>query len=271
MSNVLIIAAVIGSALIAGLIANRYVRPFAKTEVQGVKLETLTGPIVSVTVLLIAFTLVTVYQSYLRGWTAASDEARKVDYQFEMAALLSEPRREQGMAATACYAAAVANYEWATMEEGKTAPEVSPWTRELNDTVTGVVATGDTASPVLSALLAADRDRGEARSKRLTEAQPAVPIELKVLLVLTAALGILALATFTLGSVNRRVQVGVLTTLAFIFTMFLAAITDMDRPYDGLIAVEPTDMTRVANSLREDFSEAYPGVALPCDETGRAL
>lgn len=101
--------------------------------------------------------------------------------------------------------------------------------------------------------------------------QPAVPVELKVLLVLTAALGILALATFPLGSVNRRVQVGVLTTLAFIFTLFLAAITDMDRPYDGLIAVEPTDMTRVAGDLRESYTEAYPGIPLPCDETGRTL
>jgi hypothetical protein len=269
MSNTLIISLIVGTALVAGLIANRFVRPFAKTEVQGVKLETLTGPIVSITVLLLAFSLVTVYQSYLRGWTAAADEARKVDYQFEMSALLTEPERQNAMAATACYAAAVANYEWTTMEEGRTAPEVSPWTAQLSAVIAAVVKRDEAPSPVLSTLLAADRDRGEARSRRLTEAQAAVPPALKGLLVLTAALGILILATFTLGSVNRRVQIGVLTALSVIFIMFLSAIWDMDSPYKGIITVSPVDMTRVSANLGEDFTTAYPGVALPCDPSGK--
>ncbi len=263
------IAAIIVGALLVGLVANRFVRPFAKTEVQGVKLETLTGPIVSVTVLLLAFTLVTVYQSFLRGATAAADEARKVDYQFEMGQLLKEPERQQIMSAMVCYASAVASYEWATMEQGRTAPEVSPWTRQIRAGVATMVQRDDVASSVMGSLLTADRDRGEARSRRLTEAQPSVPTELKALLVLTASIGILVLATFTLGSVNRRVQIGVLTALSSVFILFLAAITDLDKPYDGLIATEPTDITRVAGDLREDYLEEYPSVPLPCDETGR--
>ncbi len=75
-----VVAIVMAVALVSGLIANKFVRPFAKTEVQGVKLETLVGPIVSLTVLMLAFTLVTIYGSFLRAQTAASDEARKVDY-----------------------------------------------------------------------------------------------------------------------------------------------------------------------------------------------
>jgi hypothetical protein len=269
MWNTIIITLAVGAALIVGLIANRYVRPFAKTEVQGVKLETLTGPIVSITVLLLAFSLVTVYQSYLRGWSAASDEARKVDYQFEMSQLLDEPERKMAMAATACYAAAVANYEWSTMVDGRTASEVSPWTKQLSAVVAAVVKKDEVPSPVLSTLLAADRDRGDARSRRLTEAQAAVPPEIKGLLVVTAALGILILGTFTLGNVNRRVQIGVLSTLALIFILFLSAIWDMDSPYKGIITIGPVDISRVAGSLMEDFTEDYPDAALPCDETGR--
>jgi hypothetical protein len=263
------IAAIIIGALLIGLVANRFVRPFAKTEVQGVKLETLSGPIVSVTVLLLAFTLVTVYQSFLRGQTAAADEARKVDHQFEVAQLLQEPERQQVMAAMTCYAAAVATYEWETMQEGRTAREVSPWTRQIRAGTASLVERDDVPSPVIGALLTADRDRGEARSRRLTEAQPSVPPELKALLVLTASIGILVLATFTLGSVNRRVQVGVLTALASVFILFLAAISDLDRPYDGFIAAPATDMTRVSGDLAEDYAEEYPTVPLPCDETGR--
>jgi uncharacterized membrane protein (DUF485 family) len=265
------IAGIILTALIVGLIANHFVRPFAKTEVQGVKLETLTGPIVSVTVLLLAFTLVTVYQSFLRGQTAAAEEARKVDYQFEMAQLLTEPDRQLISSATTCYASAVANYEWTSMQQGRTAPEVSPWTRQMRAGILSMTQRDEVPSSVMSALLTADRDRGESRSRRLTEAQPSVPIELKILLVITASFAVLVLATFTLGSVNRRVQIGVLTVLATVFIAFLAVITDLDRPYDGMVSVGPTDITRVAGDLREDYLEAYPAVPLPCDETGRKV
>lgn len=268
--NPFAIAAIIIAALLIGLVANRFVRPFAKTEVQGVKLETLTGPIVSVTVLLLAFTLVTVYQSFLRGQTAAADEARKVDHQFEVAQMLPEPQRQELMSAITCYAAAVESHEWDTMSQGRTAPEVSPWTRQIRTSLQTVATRDDVVTPVFGALLTADRDRGEARSRRLTEARPSIPIEIKALLVLTASMGILVLATFTLGSVNRRVQIGVLAVLSGVFILFLGAITDLDRPYDGWIVVPPGDMARVAGDLAEDHAEAYPAALLPCDETGRA-
>jgi hypothetical protein len=266
----LVIAAIMVVALVSGLIANRYVRPFAKTEVQGVKLETLVGPIVSLTVLMLAFTLVTIYGSFLRAQTAAAEEARKVDYQFEMAQLLKDPERQQLMSATACYAQAVGTYEWQTMQDGRTAPEVSPWTAQMRAGYQQMTDADNVPSAVMSGILAADRDRGEARSRRLTEARPAVPTELKVLLVLTASTGILILATFTLGSVNRRVQIGVLCVLSGVFVLFLTVIIDMDRPYDGMVSTPPTDIQRVAADLFEDYQEEYPDAPLPCDETGRS-
>lgn len=266
----LVIAGVVITALVVGLIANRFVRPFAKSEVQGVKLEALVGPIVSLTVLLLAFTTVTVYASYQRAQQSASDEARKVDNQFEMAAYLKEPERREVLSGITCYGLAVTNYEWQTMSESKTAPEVSPWTKQIRAGYAKMAAADNVPSSVMSALFTADRDRGEARSKRLTEARPAVPNEIKFLLVMSASLGILALATFTLGYVSRTVQIGVLSILALVFILFLAAITDMDRPYDGLIAVSNEDITRVSASMVEDYEALYPGEPLPCDESGKA-
>jgi hypothetical protein len=38
---------------------------------------------------------------------------------------------------------------------------------------------------------------------------------------------------------------------------------------DGFIAAGPSDMTRVAGDLAEDYAEEYPSVPLPCDGTGR--
>lgn len=270
-TNLPMIAVIVGAALIAGLFANRYVRPFAKSEVQGVKLEALVGPFVSLTVLLLAFTLVTVFASFQRAQTSAAEEARKVDHQFEMAQYLNEPERQNLSAATTCYALAVANYEWDSMAQGRTASQVSPWTGQMRDAYAFMVKDEEVASSVMSAIFTADRDRGEARSKRLTESRPAVPIELKFLLIFTASIGIFALATFTLPSVRRRVQIGALTGLAIVFVLFLAVITDMDESYSGIVSVPPVDIVRVAGDLLEDYQEEYPQTPLPCDETGQEV
>jgi hypothetical protein len=267
----IVILASLSIAIVAGIYANRWVRPFAKSEVQGVKLEALVGPLVSITVLLLAFTLVTIFGSFQRAQFGASEEARKVDHQFELAQLASEPQRQQLMSAMTCYALAVSTYEWDTMAEARTAPEVSPWTASIRGGIGDLVAAESVPTPVLSAILTADRDRGEARSKRLAEAVPAIPTPLKFLLIVTASAGLFALATFTLPTVRRRVQVGVLVTLGGVFTLFLVVMADMDRPYDGVISLPPRDITRVSGDLLEDYRADYPAITLPCDETGRSL
>ena len=62
----LITALILATALTVGLIANHFVRPFAKTEVQGVKLELLVSPLLTLTVLLLSFVLVQAFSSYNR-------------------------------------------------------------------------------------------------------------------------------------------------------------------------------------------------------------
>ena len=65
MAVVIIVA--ITLALVIGLLANRYVRPFATSELQGIKLETLVSPVMALTVLLLAFVLVQTFTSFQRG------------------------------------------------------------------------------------------------------------------------------------------------------------------------------------------------------------
>lgn len=260
--------AIVILALVAGLVANRWVRPFAKTEVQGIKLETMIGPVVTITVLLLAFSLVTVFASFQRAQVSASDEARKVDYLFELGQYLKGAERITIESATVCYALAVTNHEWETMAEGRTAPQVSPWTRQMRAGYASLIDADQTPSPVLSAILTADRDRGEARSRRLTEARPTIPAAVKFLFVLSASLAIFALGTFTLPYVRRRVQIGILVILSFLFVAFMSTIAELDEPYQGVIAVPAEDMARVAGDLSEDYAEENPDRPLPCDETG---
>lgn len=267
----IIIALVVIAALVAGLIANRWVRPYAKTEVQGIKLETMIGPIVSITVLLLAFTLVTVYGGYQRALAASQEESRKVDNLYEAAGFLKGSERIVIQSAMACYATAVANYEWEAMAEGGVAPEVSPWSRQSEIGIKQAVQSDSDASAILSALISADRERGETRSKRLSESQPAVPDALKFFFLFCAGMALFALAAFTLPYVRRRVQIGVLIVLATLFIMFMVLIKELDEPYYDLASIPPTDITRVAASLTEDYQEENPDKPLPCDETGREI
>jgi Protein of unknown function (DUF4239) len=261
---------VVAIALAAGLLANRWVRPFADSEIKGVKLEALVGPIMTLTALLVAFTIVNVFASYTRAVQSASDEARKVDFLFELGAYADEPARSELQSAVACYAAAVAGPEWDVMDGGLTAPQVSPWTAQIRGSIEAMVA-ADAPSPVLSSVLTADKERAEARSQRLTEARPALPGLLFALLIASAAIGVFALATFTLPYVARRVQIGVLVLLALLLAAFVALTRDLDRPYDGLIAIAPTDIERVTGDLAEDWDEQHPGEPLPCDPQGEML
>jgi hypothetical protein len=262
---------VVGAALAAGLLANRWVRPFADSEVKGVKLEALVGPIMSLTVLLVAFTLVNVFASYNRAVQSAAEEARKVDFLYELGGYVPDAAIQVELqSGVACYAAAVSGPEWDVMADGRTSPAVSPWTRQIRGSIDQVTQS-ETPSPVISAVLTADKERGEARSRRLTEARPAVPTLLYWLLIASAAIGVFALATFTLPYVSRRVQFGVLVLLAVLLSLFIGMIRDLDRPYDGLISVEATDMTRVAGDLAEDWAEDHPGIPLPCDDRGESI
>ena len=137
--------------------------------------------------------------------------------------------------------------------------------------VIGTLVAAEVQSPVLSSVLNADRERAQARSRRLTEARPSVPTLLFALLIASAATGIFVLAAFTLPDLGRRVQIGVLAVLGTLLALFIGLIFDMDRPYRGLVAGEATDMTRVAGDLTEDWAEDHSGVALPCDDRGEMV
>ncbi len=266
-----IIGIVVIAAMVAGIIVNRWVRPHAKSEVQGIKLETMIGPIVSITVLLLAFTLVTVYGGYQRAQQASQDEARKVDFLFESAGYLKGPERVTIQAATTCYALAVANYEWAAMGQGGVAKEVGAWPWQIETGLKQTVRADNDPSPVLSAILTADKERAESRSRRLSESQPAVPNALKFFFLFCAASALFALGAFTLPYVRRRVQIGVLVILSTLFIMFMVLINELDEPFYGLASIPPTDITRVAGNLTEDFADENPGQELPCDETGKEI
>jgi hypothetical protein len=148
---------------------------------------------VSMTVLLLAFVLVQTFASYGRARDSTGDEARKIDFLFETAGYVSQPQARELQAATACYARVMAELEWPTTGAGETAPEASVWTGEMRRVYGRLIESGgDQPVPLI---LTTDKERGEARSRRLTEARPALPTAITILMIGSATIGLFALAT----------------------------------------------------------------------------
>ncbi|MGI9616541.1 MAG: hypothetical protein ACR2QO_26730 [Acidimicrobiales bacterium] len=263
-----ITALVLGVALTIGLVANRWVRPFAETEVQGVKLELLVSPLLTLTVLLLSFVLVQAFGSYNRVRAAESEEAGKLVVEYRTAGYLPEEAALPIQTALVCYGRSVVHIEWPSLADGTDLhPIPTRWAQDVQPVLAELSFIGDTDQPY-GALLTAEKDRAEGRRKRITEADPSVPQPVTILMLLVSAAALTAIATFTLPYVSRTVQIGALIVMAIVFLAMQWTIYEIDNKFDGVIQVEPTDMALLSGAMDAQFAEQHPEVSLPCDERG---
>jgi hypothetical protein len=266
-SSVAVAFIVLGAALVAGLLANRRVRPFAKTEVQGVKLELLISPLLTLTVLLLAFVLVQVFSGYRASKDAAGLEAGRVLFEYDLADYYDDEFAQPMQESLLCYARAIANQEWRSLDDDPFPnPVATRWGRGM-DAPLAELRTVDADQPY-GTLLTADKERADGRRLRIVQARPALPREMELLLLGTSAVAVLGIATFTLANVSRRTQIGALSVLAVILALVLVTIDDLDRKYDGLIQIENEDFLIADELLSPRYAERYPDQPLPCDERG---
>ena len=264
----LITALILATALTVGLIANRFVRPFAKTEVQGVKLELLVSPLLTLTVLLLSFVLVQAFSSYNRVRVAEGREASRLAFEYEVAGYYPDDVALPMQEALICYGRSVVNVEWPTLADGTSLhPLPTAWAEQVDASLAEINASGETGQPY-GVLITADRDRGEGRRLRLTEVEPSVPTAVSILMIIVTAAALAAIATFTLPYVSRRVQVGALVVMLFVFTAMHWTIWEIDHKFEGVVQVEPTDLTLLTGAMSDQFADRHPEVTLPCNERG---
>lgn len=262
-----IVFAVLLGALALGALANHWVRPFAKSEVQGVKLELLISPLVTLTVLLLAFVLVQVFASYRASKDASGLEAGRVVFEYDLAGYYEDPIAQPMQSALICYARAVAHQDWPALAGD---PELSPaagrWGAAL-DTSFAKLRVIDNGQPY-GTLLSADKERTDGRRLRLVQARPTMPVELQLLLLGTSALAVLGIAAFTLPYVSRRTQIGALVVLTTVLGVVLLSIVDLDTKYEGFIQMDNADFLLTDQLLTPRYEARFPAQALPCDAVG---
>ncbi|MGW7064774.1 bestrophin-like domain [Streptomyces sp. NPDC054904] len=258
---VIVVAAL---ALLAGLAANRWLRPRLLNEDDdtGMAVKDLVGPLLTLTVLLLAFVLVTANGSYGKAEVASRGEARAVDQLVESAEYAPAAQRAEIQADAVCYARAVRKQEWPAMADGHGSPAPSVWSTDLRRVFREVEG-----KPVFGMLVAADNKRSEEREERLTQATASIPSAILWFLLATLVITVVALGV-CLPRRNNRGQVITLTIITALLTATLCIIRDVDRPFGGIIDVHPTAITEVERQATRDFTTNHPASDLPCDNQG---
>ncbi|MFF8375993.1 hypothetical protein ACF07V_07690 [Streptomyces sp. NPDC015661] len=259
----LVILVAVG-ALLAGLAANRYLRPRLLTEDDdtGMAVKDLVGPLLTLTVLLLAFVLVTANGSYGKAEVASRGEARALDQLVETAEYAPAAQRSRIQADAVCYARAVREQEWPAMADGKGSPAPSVWSTDFRRTFRTLE--GETA---FGMLIAADNKRSDEREERLTQATASIPSAILWFLLATLTITVMGLG-ICLPRRNNRGQVVTLVVITALLTTTLCIIRDVDRPFGGIIDVEPTAITEAERQATRDFLAHSRITELPCDDQG---
>ncbi|WP_405496137.1 hypothetical protein [Streptomyces sp. NBC_00096] len=231
-------------ALLAGLAANRYLRPRLLNEDDdtGMAVKDLVGPLLTLTVLLLAFVLVTANGSYGKAEVAARGEARAVDQLVESAEYAPAAQRAEVQADAVCYARAVRTQEWPAMADGHGSAAPSVWSTDLRRVFREVEG-----KPVFGMLIAADNKRSEEREERLTQATASIPGVILWFLLATLAITVIALGV----CLPRRNNRGQLITLVVITALLTTALDDL---LDG--RESPTADFRAARAFRAHWRAA---------------
>lgn len=261
MAVVVVVAAL---ALIVGLAANHWLRPRLLNieDTDGMAVKDLVGPLLTMTVLLLSFVLVTANGSYGKAEVASRGEARALDQLVETAEYAPSAQRASIQASAVCYARAVRTQEWPAMSDGNGSPAPSVWSSGFRVTFRALKD-----KPVFGMLVAADNQRSDEREERLTQATSSVPSTIFWFLLATLVITVTALA-MCLPRRNNRGQLVTLTVITALLTTMLIIIKDVDRPFGGIIDVPPTAITRVEGQAIRDLHAHTPAPALPCDDNG---
>lgn len=259
---IVIVVAVL--ALLAGLAANRWLRPrlLKEDDDTGMAVKDLVGPLLTMTVLLLSFVLVTANGSYGKAEVASRGEARALDQLVETVEYAPAAQRARIQADAVCYARAVRSQEWPAMSDGRGSPAPSVWSTDFRKTFRALEG-----KPVFGMLIAADNKRSDEREERLTQATASIPSAIFWFLLATLIITVTALG-ICVPRRNNRGQIITLVVITALLTTALCIIRDVDRPFGGIVNVEPTAIAEAERQAARDFTTNHPASDLPCDDQG---
>ena len=257
------VAVLIGVFLLRPRVARLFNNDF-----QGIKTEAIVGPIVALTVFLSAFVVAQATGSYQRASQDANAEASSVALLYENAGLLPDDRGTEIQASSVCYARSVERLEWPKLEQDRTSPATDFWAASFDREIPKVL---DGPGAVVGQIVGLNRAQTEARLLRLHEAKPNLPLLTIIVMIGSILFALVMVSTFAVPDMKRSVLLSLGFALAFLLGGTLVLVDQLEKPFTGIVKVEPTVIHDVAQDTAAKFRIAHPGVALPCDASGRPL
>lgn len=219
--------------------------------------------------LLVAIVLSDASGSYSAARDAAKSEADTVDGIYESAEYVDLPARQAIQAALVCYARAVSGPEWDAMAGGNGSPVPSNWTGTGPFGIRRALIDMTPEAQGFSLVQFGDQTRGDLRSERLRQAKPTVPNVLSWFMVLLIGFSLAGLG-YSIPRRKNAAQIAALALVTVLFALVLLLIYNFDRPFSGVLALQPSAMEGTEQDISADYAEAYKS-PLPCDGKGVPL
>ena len=219
---------------------------------------------------LIGFVVFLAFESFETSRTGAEEEARIVAQQFETAQFLPVGVRKQVSGDLVCYARTVVHQEWPELESGTLGEGLNPWGAAMFRTIRTVEPRLASEQTAYDKWFDERSAREDARADRTHGAEGVIPVQLWIVLFLSAAIIFGFMLLFADSAERAFVQATMIGGVAVVLSSSLLLLWFLDNPYHGDVGgLRPTAMERTLTVLQEEGGIAG-GVSPPCDSVGNA-
>ena len=198
---------------------------------------------------IVGFMLYAVWNDFQIAESNAQAEANSLVNVARLAAALPDPQRRQIQQLASDYVNIMLTDEWPAMNRVKLAPASSLCVRKLWQVLTSTPTRNTSEQTGLDHALAELSDMTGHRRLRQLEVRTELPGILWAVLIAGAIVTILSACLF--GSENFRLHFIQVAALALMIALLLAAIGDINHPFQGTVHVAPTGFERARVTLDE--------------------
>ena len=235
--NVVSIVACVSAALLFLLLVTRISSAPARRDS-----NEFTGAVMEVTgttyAVILAFTLSGVWSMAQQAQANEEQEANALVNVFRIASQLQDPNAKRIQDLCVRYADNVLQHEWAAMQKGQMTPEGADIINEL--WMLAGQSQAHAQPDAIAAYQLMEELRGLTQYRRLRAMQTREHLP-KILWAVLIAGGIITVGAACFFGVNKfSFHLAQVLVLTFLISLVLVAIADIDRPYQGLVKVEPT-------------------------------
>jgi hypothetical protein len=250
LSNILIIVGCVGAAVLFLFLVTRTSSAPSRKESND-----FTGAVVAVIgttyAVILAFTLSGVWSMFQQAQANEEQEANALVNVFRIATQLQDGNAQQIQDLCIRYADNAVNQEWRAMENEQMTLEGG----DMIDQFWKLAGQSAHAQPnAIAAYQLMEELRGLTQSRRLRAMQSRERLPWILWAVLIAGGIITVAASCFFGVPNYRFHLLQILVLTFLISLVLVAIADIDRPYQGLVKVEPEGFRYAVRTLHSEKS-----------------